>query len=331
VLDLGILNRRPQNIQMTVLLGWSALWIGLGLAFSIVIYDGYAHHRFGLGTKLDPVDWQFNDGVSAASKYLTAYVLEEALSIDNLFVIAMIFRFLTIPPQYQHRVLLWGILGAMVLRGIMIGLGVGLVQHYRWVLYLFGAFLLITGLRLLLMKDKPPDPSHNPILRFARRWLPLTPNFNGGKFLTIENGRRLLTPLALALLLVESGDAIFAFDSIPAVFGVTADPLLAYTSNIMAILGLRSLYFALAKLIEKFRYMKWSLALILVVVGAKMMARHWIHQAVGDYASLYLLGLVALLLGAGIVGSILFGVAETDAETREERDAGTREEGDAVK
>jgi tellurite resistance protein TerC len=331
LLDLGFLNRRAGAITLSQSLRWSILWVGLGVAFSIAVYDGYAHHRFGLGMTRDPVDWWYNDGLSAASKYLTAYVLEKALSVDNLFVIAVIFRFLAVPPEYQHRVLLWGILGAMVLRGVMIGLGVELIQHYHWVLYILGAFLLVTGLRLLFLAERPSDPSHSPILRIARKLLPLTPHFHGGQFLTVENGRRVFTPLALALLLVETGDAIFAFDSIPAVFGVTADPLLVYTSNIMAILGLRSLYFALAGLLERFRYLKWSLALILVVVGTKMIARHWIHQMAGTYASLYLLGVVALLLGAGIIGSILSPGEEGDAETPEERDAETRRHGDAVK
>jgi tellurite resistance protein TerC len=232
-------------------------------------------------------------------------VLEKALSIDNLFVIAVIFRFLAVPAEFQHRVLLWGILGAMALRGAMIGLGVGLIRHHHWVLYLFGAFLLLTGLRLLIRGDKSPDPAHDPIVRIARRFLPLTARYDGGRFVTRENGRRVLTPLALALILVEVGDAMFAVDSIPAVFGVTADPLLVFTSNIMAILGLRSLYFALAGLMERFHYLKFSLAAILLLAGGKMLAGHWIHQLMGEYATLLFLALVALLLGAGAGASVL--------------------------
>jgi len=304
--DLGFVNRRPHIIGLEDALRFSALWIALGLAFSFVIYDGYAHRRLGLGTAVDLMDGRLNDGPSAGAKYLAAYVLEKALSVDNLFVIAVIFRFLAVPRKFQPRVLLWGILGALALRGVMIGLGVELIHRYHWVLYVFGGFILMTGLRLLLFPEHEPDPSRNPVLRVARRMLPLTPNYDGGRFLTRENGRWMLTPLALALILVEAGDAIFAVDSIPAVFGVTADPLLIYTSNIMAILGLRALYFALAGLIEKFRYLKISLALILIVVGGKMIARHWTHQLVGAYASLYLLGIIAMLLGAGIVGSLLF-------------------------
>ena len=305
-LDLGVVNRRPHAIPLKEALRWSALWIALGVGFCFVIYDGYAHHRFGLGTWPDAIDGHLNDGPTAAAKYLAGYVLEKALSVDNLFVIAVIFRFLAVPPERQHRVLLWGILGAMSMRGIMIGVGAELVRHYHWVLYLFGAFLLITGLRLLAFPERPQDPGRNPVVRLARRFLPLTPRYDGGRFWTRENGRRVLTPLALALLLVETGDAMFAVDSIPAVFGVTADPLLVFTSNIMAILGLRSLYFALAGLLDRFHYLKVSLAIILLVVGGKMLAARWIHPLLGGYAIAILLGLVAAILGAGMVASLLF-------------------------
>ncbi|HEY2584734.1 MAG TPA: TerC/Alx family metal homeostasis membrane protein [Tepidisphaeraceae bacterium] len=306
LLDLGILNRRPHAISMREAMRWSALWIALGVAFCFVIYDGYAHHRFGQGAWPDAIDGRLNDGPTAAAKYLAGYVLEKALSVDNLFVIAVIFRFLAVPAEQQHRVLLWGILGAMVMRGLMIGVGVELIRHYHWVLYVFGGFLLLTGLRLLILPEHPPDPAHNIIVRLARRFLPLTPRYHGGRFLTWENGRRVLTPLALALVLIETGDAVFAVDSIPAVFGVTADPLLVYTSNIMALLGLRALYFALAGLLDRFHYLKVSLALILLLVGGKMLASHWIHPLLGQYAVLVLLGLVALVLGAGVVASLAF-------------------------
>ncbi|HSU66555.1 MAG TPA: TerC/Alx family metal homeostasis membrane protein [Tepidisphaeraceae bacterium] len=328
LLDFATINRHPHAIPMKEALRWSAVWIAVGVGFSLIIYDGYAHHRFGLGVWPDAVDGRLNGGTAAAGKYLTGYVLEKALSVDNLFVIAVIFRFLVVPPAYQHRLLMWGILGAMFLRGLMIGVGVELIQHYHWVLYVMGGFLLITGGRLLFLPEDPPDPSKDPILRLARKLLPLTPRYDGLKFLTIENGRRVLTPLFLALVLVETGDAIFAVDSVPAVFGVTADPLLVYTSNIMAILGLRALYFALAGLIDRFRYMKVSLAIILLVVGAKMIGRHWIRAAVGDYASFYLLGLIALILGAGILASILWPVEKE--ETRGHEDAGTRRKAERV-
>jgi tellurite resistance protein TerC len=321
LLDLGILNRRPHAISLREALRWSALWIALGVAFCFVVYAGYSHHRLGLGAVPDPVDGRFNDGPTAAAKYLAGYVLEKALSVDNLFVIVVIFRYLAVPPEQQHRVLLWGILGAMAMRGLMIGVGVELIRHYHWVLYLFGAFLLITGLRLLVVRERPPDPAHNIIVRLARRFLPLTPRYEGGRFLTWENGRRVLTPLALALLLVETGDAVFAVDSIPAVFGITADPLLVYTSNIMALLGLRALYFALAGLLDRFHYLKVSLALILLLVGGKMLAAHWIHPLLGEYAVVVLLGLVAVILGGGVVASLVFPV--TGGMPNDSEDAST--------
>lgn len=306
LLDLGVLNRRPHVISLHEAMRWSALWIALGVGFCFVILDGYAHQRVGLGTWPDAIDGRLNDGPTAAAKYLAGYVLEKALSVDNLFVIALVFRALAVPREQQHRVLLWGILGAMIMRGVMIGLGVELIRHYHWVLYLFGGFLLLTGVRLLILPERERDLEQQPLVRLARRFLPLTPRYHGGRFLTMENGRRVLTPLALAVLLVETGDAMFAVDSIPAVFGVTADPLLVYTSNIMALLGLRALYFALAGLMSRFHYLKFSLALILLLVGAKMLAAHWIHTLLGEYAILILLGLVALILAAGVVASLLF-------------------------
>ena len=304
-LDLGLLNRRSRAIPIRQALVWSLLWVAISLAFAAVIYDGYAHQRFGLGTTADPVDGRVNDGPAAAAKYLTGYVLEKALSVDNLFVIAVIFRFLAVPAEYQHRVLFWGILGAMMLRGLLIGVGAGLVSHHHWVLYLVGAFLLFTGARLLLTGDDPPDPARDPVLRISRRLLPLTPRYHGGRFIAIENGRRMFTPLALSLLLVETADVVFATDSIPAVFAVTADPLLVFTSNILAVLGLRALYFALAGLMEKFRHLKVWLALVLILVGAKIMAGDRIKLLLGEYGSLYLLGGVIVLIGAGIALSAL--------------------------
>ena len=304
-LDLGAFHRRPHVITFKESMIWSAVWVGTSIAFAVVVYDGYERHRLGLGTAVDAVDGRLNDGISAVGKYLTAYLLEKALSVDNLFVMAVIFRFLAVPVEQQHKVLFWGILGALIARGVLIGVGVELIRHYHWVLYLFGAFLAFTGARLLAFPERPPDPSRDPVLRLVRRVLPFTSRYQGGRFLTIENGRRVLTPLALALILVETSDIVFATDSIPAVFSVTDDPLLIYTSNILAVLGLRSLYFALAGLLERFRHMKVSLAMILILAGGKMIAGRWFKQAAGEYASYYLLAVVALVLAAGIVASVV--------------------------
>jgi len=315
-LDLSVLNRRPHTIKMREALGWSALWIALGVAFSGFIYWAYSAHWANLGLTPDAVDGRPNDGASAAFKYLTGYLLEKALSIDNLFVMAVIFRFLAVPPEFQHRVLFWGIVGALALRGLMIGVGTELIVHYHWVLYLFGGFLIVTAVRMLFLPERPPDPARDPVFRLARRVLPFTSAYHGHHFLSIENGRRMLTPLALCLLLIETSDVVFAVDSIPAVFTVTADPFLVFTSNIFAVLGLRSLYFALAGMVEKFHYLKVSLALVLAVVGLKMIGAHWIKQLGGEYGSLYLLIVVGAFLVVGIGASLLFPRRETETIPR---------------
>lgn len=304
-LDLGLVHRRSSAITLKGSLVRSAVWIALGIAFALVIYDGYENHRLGLGAALDPVDGRANDGISAAGKYLTGYVLEKSLSIDNLLVMAVIFRSLAVPADQQRRVLLWGIVGALIARGAMIGIGVELIRRYHWVLYLFGLFLALAGFRLLASRRRPLDPVRNPILGMAQRLLPFTTRYRDGRFLTFENGRRVLTPLAIALILVETSDLVFATDSIPAVFSVTGDPLLVYTSNILAVLGLRALYFSVAGLFDRFRQVKIPLALILILAGGKMIAGRWLKQSAGEYASYYFLAVVALLLFAGIVASVL--------------------------
>ena len=304
-LDLGWLNRRPHEISFKESLIWSGAWIGIALAFTVLVYGGYEYHWFGLGTKFDAVDHRKNDGLSATAKYLTGYVLEKALSIDNLFVIAVIFRFLGVPAGQQHRVLSWGIIGAMALRGALIAVGVELVAHYEWVLYVFGGFLLYTGAKMLATRDREPDPSRSMSVRLARRVLPLTPNFHGRHFLAREAGRWVLTPLALAMILVEGADVMFATDSIPAVFAVTADPLLVFTSNIFAVLGLRTLYFALVGLMARFEYLKVSLALILMLVGLKIIGRPWIKPLMGEYATIVLLLVVGLMIAGGVIASLV--------------------------
>jgi len=304
-LDLGWLNKRAHAISFREALVWSGVWIGIALSFSVLVYGGYEYHWFGLGKTIDAVDGRPNDGITATAKYLTGYVLEKALSIDNLFVMAVIFQFLGIPADQQHRVLSWGIIGAMVLRGALIAVGVELVSHYHWVLYVFGAFLLYTGVRMLVTHGQQPDPSKSMIVRLSKRLLPLTPNFHGNHFVVRESGKRVLTPLALAMILIEGADVVFATDSIPAVFAVTADPLLVFTSNIFAILGLRMLYFALAGLLDRFEYLKISLALILMLVGVKIIAGHWIREALGGHSTIYLLAVIAVMIAGGIIASLL--------------------------
>jgi tellurite resistance protein TerC len=263
---------------------------------------------------------------------LTGYVVEKSLSVDNVFVIAMLFGFFAVPAIYQHRVLFWGILGALVMRGAMIAAGAKLIAEFHWVLYVFGVFLIMTAAKMLLMRTDHTDPSRNLVVRWTRRLFPVTSRFHGEHFLVragsvasheselpggppiddeaVEHakpGTLMLTPLALALIMVETTDLIFAVDSIPAVFAITADPFLVFTSNVFAILGLRSLYFALAGMMDKFRYLKASLALVLALVGAKMLAAEWLKEALGKNSNFYLLGVVLAVLVSGVVASWLDG------------------------
>jgi len=324
-LDLGVFHRRARVVTVREALSWSAVWIALGLAFTLFVYAGYEGRWFGLGGAVDAVDGLRNDGRSAAIKYLTGYVIEKSLSVDNVFVIAMLFGFFGVPAMYQHRVLFWGILGALILRGVMIAAGASLIARFHWVLYLFGVFLLLTGLKMLFMKTEEVDPNRNPVVRLVRRLFPVTSRFHGERFLVragspasrekatpssvVETdeavlaarpGTLMMTPLALGLVTVETTDLIFAVDSIPAIFAITADPFLVFTSNVFAILGLRSLYFALAGMLSKFRYLKLSLALVLILVGAKMLSAEWLKQIVGHAFNYWVLGMVLLILAAGV-------------------------------
>lgn len=304
-LDLGVFHRKAHVVSVKEALGWSAMWIALALAFSVFVYFGYEDHWLGLGGGVDAVDGIINDGTTATVKYLTGYIIEKSLSVDNIFVIAMLFGFFAVPAKYQHRVLFWGILGALVMRGVMIGLGSQLIARYHWILYIFGVFLILTAVKMLLLGPGHADPAHNPVVRLTRRFFPVSDRIDGSHFLTRINGRWALTPLALALVMVETTDLIFAVDSIPAIFAITADPFLVFTSNVFAILGLRSLYFALAGLIDKFRYLKPALALVLAVVGVKMLIAPYLKHLLGAGFNFYLLGLVLLILASGVVASLL--------------------------
>jgi tellurite resistance protein TerC len=331
-LDLGVFHRQAHVVTVGEALAWCTVWVMVGLAFSVFIYFSYEHQWFGLGSSADAADGLVNDGQTATVKYLTGYVVEKSLSVDNIFVIAMIFGFFAVPALYQHRVLFWGILGALVMRGVMIAVGVKLIAEFHWVIYIFGAFLIFTGIKMLIMKMEQPNLDQNIVVRLARRLLPVTTRFHGEHFIvragspasyeserpgeaalrdeTVERtktGTLMLTPLALALIVIESTDVIFAVDSIPAIFAITADPFLVFTSNVFAILGLRALYFALAGLIDKFRYLKASLALILVLVGVKMLAAEWFKELLGRRFNFYLLGLVLFILALGVAGSLVAG------------------------
>jgi tellurite resistance protein TerC len=337
-LDLGVFHRKAHVVEFKESLIWSGVWIAMGLAFGVFVYYGYEARAFGLGTSIDAVDGALNDGSAALIKYLTGYVIEKSLSVDNIFVIAMIFGFFAVPPIYQHRVLLWGILGALLMRGVMIAVGAALIAQFHWVLYVFAALLILTAVKMLFLDHEQMDPDKNVVVRLARRLFPVTAHFHGQHFFVragsaaslepetpgavvlrdpvVESARPgvwLMTPLFLALLMVEVTDLIFAVDSIPAIFAITADPFLVFTSNVFALLGLRSLYFALAGLIRKFRHLKVALAAVLMVVGLKMLFAEWLKATVGPRFNLYLLGVVVAILAAGVISSL---IADRRAEHR---------------
>lgn len=302
-LDLGVFNKKAHAPSMREALAFTIAVVAMALAFTALVWFGYENHWLGLGNHLDAVDKQINDGRLAAVKFLTGYVIELSLSMDNVFVIALIFANLRVPLPLQHRVLFWGILGALVMRGAMIGVGAALVARYTWILYLFGVFLVYTGIRMLVTRDEDDAPGESFVLRALRARFPITDGFRGSQFVVFENGRRWLTPLAVALVLVETTDLIFAVDSIPAIFAITADPFLVFTSNVFAILCLRSLYFGLAGLIERFKYLKVSLSLILAMVGVKMLASKVLKEWFGESLNFWMLGLVAGILLVGAVAS----------------------------
>ncbi len=302
-LDLGVFNKKAHAPSMKEALLFTGGVMVLAIMFTALVWVGYHNHWLGLGNHLDAVDGRVNDGRLAAVKFLTGYVIELSLSMDNVFVIALIFQHLRIPTHLQHRVLFWGILGALAMRGAMIGVGAALVARYHWVLYLFGAFLVYTGIRMLLTTGEEDAPGETWVMRRLRRTFPITEDFHGSHFTVKLNGRMWLTPLAVALVLVETTDLIFAVDSIPAIFAITADPFLVFTSNVFAILCLRSLYFGLAGLIERFKYLKVSLSVILALVGVKMLTSKWLVQWFGESLNFWMLGLVAGILLVGAVAS----------------------------
>jgi len=249
-LDLAVFHRRPHALAMKEALAWVALWFSLAAFFGLLVY--------------------FWRGPAAALEFATAYLIEESLSVDNMFVFLMIFSYFSVPRVYQHRVLFWGILGALVMRALMIFGGVALIQRFHWVLYLFGAFLIFTGLKMAFQKDKEIHPETNPVLRLVRRLLPLTERYEGGRFVIKNGGRYDLTPLFVVLVMIETTDLVFALDSIPAVLAISQDPFIVYTSNVFAILGLRALFFAVAGAMELFQYLSYGLSAILVFIGIKM-------------------------------------------------------------
>jgi tellurite resistance protein TerC len=272
-LDLGVFHRKAHKVEVREALMWSAIWIGLALAFGYFVWRWYGPQR-GL-------------------EYYTGYLIEKALSIDNLFVFLVTFRSFKVDQRVQHRVLEWGIIGALIMRGVMIAAGAALLARFTWILMVFGVFLIYTGIHMIWKRDKEVHYERNPIFRFANRHLRVTKEYEGGKFFVRKAGELFATPLFLVLLIVEITDVTFAVDSIPAIFGITRDAFVVYSSNVFAILGLRALYFLLAGILDYFRFLGIGLALVLMFIGGKMVAEPWVHVSVG--------------LSLGIVAGILVG------------------------
>lgn len=294
-LDLGVFHKKDKAIPAKEALLWTGFWVFLALLFNVFIYFAYEYHWLGIGLHVG----HNVGGKEAAIKYFTGYVVEKSLSLDNIFVIAMIFSYFSVPDKYQHRVLFWGILGALVMRGIMIYAGAALIDRFDWMIYVFGGLLIFTAIKMLLSKNEEIHPDDNPLVKLARKLYPVTGTYKGHHFFTKLNGRRAITPLFLVLLVIESTDVIFAVDSIPAIFAITTDPYIVFTSNVFAILGLRSLYFALAAMITKFRYLKISIVIVLIYVGIKMLISEMYH--IPTLVSLFV---IILILGSGILASL---------------------------
>ena len=293
-LDLFVFHREAHRVRVREAAGWSAVWVGLAIAFGAGVY--------------------FLMGPDVGARYFTGYLVEKALSVDNIFVFVLIFSYFRVPPQYQHRVLFWGILGALVMRGVMIAAGAYLVSRFHWILYVFGAFLVVTGIRMATQSEHQIEVESNPMLRLLRRFVPITDLYHGARFFvrpheleasdTVTKRSRspwIATPLFVVLVLVESTDVVFALDSIPAIFTITQDPFIVYTSNIFAILGLRSLYFLLAGVVHKFHYLKLGLSSVLVLIGIKMLIEEWYEVPIG-----LSLGVVAAILVLSVVASLIW-------------------------
>jgi len=280
-LDLGVFHRKAHVVSLRESLTWTFVWIGLALVFNLGVWH-YA-------------------GSTKALEFFTGYLIEKSLSVDNVFVFALLFSYFAVPPLFQHKVLFWGILGALIMRAIMIVAGAALIAKFAWIIYVFGGFLILTGIKMIVKREEEIHPERNPVVKWFKRLMPVTPDYRRDKFFVRENGIRMATPLFVVLLLVEISDVIFAVDSIPAIFAVTKDPFIVYTSNVFAILGLRSLYFALAGVMDKFHYLKIGLGVVLTFVGVKMILAHTAWKI----DTLVSLGVIVLILATSVVMSLL--------------------------
>ncbi len=310
VVDLGVFHRQARAVSIRESAGWSVVWISLALLFNAGLYT-YVHHKF----TVDPVIAS-TTGMSAdmaasrvALEFLTGFIIEKSLAVDNIFVFVVVFSFFAVPNIYQHRVLFFGIMGALVFRGIFIALGAALLK-FHWVMMLVGVFLIFTGFKMIFSDNEDPNPADNAVIKWVQKLLPVTPDIHGQKFFKRIEGKIYATPLFLGLMFIEMSDIVFAIDSVPAIFGITREPLIVYTSNIFAILGLRSLYFLLAGVVDKFHFLKYAIALILVFVGSKMT---WLSKALGEELSMgWSLSIIGGFLAGGIVASLLVTARQPD-------------------
>lgn len=286
-IDLGLFNRKAHSTTYKEAAIWSGVWVSLALIFSGIVF--------------------WHQGKLKGVEFLTGYIIELSLSVDNLFVFLLIFSYFKVPSKYQHRVLFWGVLGALLMRATMIFIGAALVERFHWILYLFGAFLIYTGINMLRQGETEIHPEQNPVVRLVTRYVPITRHYEGKQFFTIANGRRSGTLLLLVLVIVEVTDLVFAVDSIPAIFGVTTDRFIIYTSNVFAILGLRSLFFLLAGIIERFHYLKVGLSIVLALIGVKMLTEQWLLHVMGkETLILASLIMVAVILLGSVVASLIW-------------------------
>ncbi len=279
-LDLGVFHKKSHTVSVKEALAWSGVWVALAMVFN---YGLYVYR-----------------GETVALEFLTGYLIEKSLSIDNIFVFALIFSFFHVPAKYQHKVLFWGILGALVMRAFFIAVGAALLAEFHWIIYVFGGFLVLTGLKMATQNEHGIHPERNPVVKLFRRMFRVSDQYDGDKFFTLENGKKIATPLFIVLLIVETTDLIFAVDSIPAIFAVTNDPFIVYTSNVFAILGLRSLYFALAGIMHKFHYLKLGLSVVLIFVGIKMLLTD-LYKIPAEMSLL----VIALVLALAVILSLL--------------------------
>lgn len=302
-LDLGLFHRNSREVKVKEALSWTSVWVALSFLFAFVVAPRWIP------------GWR----PESTTNFITGYIVELSLSMDNVFVIAVIFSYFRVPPPWQHRVLFWGILGAMFMRGLLIWAGSELIHRFHALLYVMGAFLVFTGIKMLRSAesdDAAPNPAKNPIIRLLRRWFPVSNDFEGERFITRVNHRRTLTPLAVVLVMVETTDVVFALDSIPAIFGVTTEPFLVFTSNVFAILGLRSLYFVLASAMKYFRFLKYGLSIVLVFIGLRMLFEKWAKTLLGDHLTNASLAFVVSILVLSVIASLLIAKKEeSDTES----------------